>query len=260
MPSIQRAGIANHASASACLILHATATGTGVHLFTSSLRLSCQSPSARTSPASAQALGSLANRTSRMDHAKPPPLLRNQLRARTRRHSHYPRRRIDRSRSTIWPAQPWPSRSLHSQAPQPARPCQSPTANTSNGSSMPWPPRSWSGAPTGNSSHDSPPPTHSLLDPAPRFGSDGHRTDPSARTRCRPPRRSPGKCRKHSTLGFSKRRTHRTNYAARSQRHRRLGRPCDPRSRPAQRDRRPRPRTSAPALRRLRRARNPSIP
>ncbi len=36
-PASQRAGIANHALASACLILHATATGTGVHLFTSSL-------------------------------------------------------------------------------------------------------------------------------------------------------------------------------------------------------------------------------
>ena len=37
LPASQRAGIANHALASACLILHATATGTGVHLFTSSL-------------------------------------------------------------------------------------------------------------------------------------------------------------------------------------------------------------------------------
>jgi N-acetylmuramoyl-L-alanine amidase len=36
-PARQRAGIANHALASACLILHATATGSGVHLFTSSL-------------------------------------------------------------------------------------------------------------------------------------------------------------------------------------------------------------------------------
>jgi N-acetylmuramoyl-L-alanine amidase len=32
-----RAGIANHAQAAACLILHATASGVGVHLFTSSL-------------------------------------------------------------------------------------------------------------------------------------------------------------------------------------------------------------------------------
>lgn len=33
----QRAGIANHALASACLVIHATATGTGVHLYASSL-------------------------------------------------------------------------------------------------------------------------------------------------------------------------------------------------------------------------------
>ncbi len=33
----ERAAIANHAKAAACLSLHATATGTGVHLFTSSL-------------------------------------------------------------------------------------------------------------------------------------------------------------------------------------------------------------------------------
>ena len=37
IPSSQRAGVANHALPSACLILHATATGAGVHLFTSSL-------------------------------------------------------------------------------------------------------------------------------------------------------------------------------------------------------------------------------
>jgi len=37
LPPNQRAGIANHALASACLFLHATATGTGVHLYTSSL-------------------------------------------------------------------------------------------------------------------------------------------------------------------------------------------------------------------------------
>ncbi|WP_161557110.1 N-acetylmuramoyl-L-alanine amidase family protein [Acidisarcina polymorpha] len=35
--SAQRAGIANHALAAACLVLHATSTGSGVHLFTSSL-------------------------------------------------------------------------------------------------------------------------------------------------------------------------------------------------------------------------------
>jgi len=37
LPFNQRAGIANHALAAACLVLHATATGSGVHLFTSSL-------------------------------------------------------------------------------------------------------------------------------------------------------------------------------------------------------------------------------
>jgi N-acetylmuramoyl-L-alanine amidase len=51
IPSSQRAGIANHALASACLILHATATGSGVHLFTSSLPpvVSLPSASANTS-------------------------------------------------------------------------------------------------------------------------------------------------------------------------------------------------------------------
>ncbi|HCT60242.1 N-acetylmuramoyl-L-alanine amidase family protein [Acidobacterium capsulatum] len=34
---LTRAGMANHAQAAACLILHATASGVGVHLFTSSL-------------------------------------------------------------------------------------------------------------------------------------------------------------------------------------------------------------------------------
>jgi N-acetylmuramoyl-L-alanine amidase len=34
----ERAAIANHAKASACLVLHATASGSGVHLFTSSLQ------------------------------------------------------------------------------------------------------------------------------------------------------------------------------------------------------------------------------
>jgi N-acetylmuramoyl-L-alanine amidase len=37
LPLGQRAGVANHALASACLFVHATATGSGVHLFTSSL-------------------------------------------------------------------------------------------------------------------------------------------------------------------------------------------------------------------------------
>ena len=35
----RRAEIANHAQAQACLILHATESGLGVHLFTSRLRL-----------------------------------------------------------------------------------------------------------------------------------------------------------------------------------------------------------------------------
>jgi len=37
LPANQRAGIANHTLASACLLIHATATGSGIHLFTSSL-------------------------------------------------------------------------------------------------------------------------------------------------------------------------------------------------------------------------------
>jgi N-acetylmuramoyl-L-alanine amidase len=50
-PLSQRAGIANHALASACLILHATATGTGVHLFTSSLAPAIANASAPSTPA-----------------------------------------------------------------------------------------------------------------------------------------------------------------------------------------------------------------
>ncbi|MGC8549249.1 MAG: N-acetylmuramoyl-L-alanine amidase family protein [Acidobacteriaceae bacterium] len=37
IPMATRAGIANHAHAAACVLLHATATGVGIHLFTSSL-------------------------------------------------------------------------------------------------------------------------------------------------------------------------------------------------------------------------------
>jgi len=37
LPSLNRAEIANHAHAGACLVMHATATGSGVHLFTSSI-------------------------------------------------------------------------------------------------------------------------------------------------------------------------------------------------------------------------------
>jgi N-acetylmuramoyl-L-alanine amidase len=50
-PANQRAGIANHALASACLIIHATATGAGVHLFTSSLPPAVGNPSASATPA-----------------------------------------------------------------------------------------------------------------------------------------------------------------------------------------------------------------
>jgi N-acetylmuramoyl-L-alanine amidase len=51
LPVNQRAGIANHALASACLVLHATATGAGVHLYTSSL-----APAPPNSPSAAPAL------------------------------------------------------------------------------------------------------------------------------------------------------------------------------------------------------------
>jgi N-acetylmuramoyl-L-alanine amidase len=37
VPVSARAGIANHAQAAACVLIHATSTGSGVHLFTSSL-------------------------------------------------------------------------------------------------------------------------------------------------------------------------------------------------------------------------------
>jgi N-acetylmuramoyl-L-alanine amidase len=37
MPAVNRAEVANHANAAACITLHATASGTGIHLFTSSL-------------------------------------------------------------------------------------------------------------------------------------------------------------------------------------------------------------------------------
>ncbi len=37
LPALNRAQIANHAQAAVCLVFHATATGSGVHLFTSSL-------------------------------------------------------------------------------------------------------------------------------------------------------------------------------------------------------------------------------
>jgi N-acetylmuramoyl-L-alanine amidase len=46
----QRAGIANHALASACLIIHATAAGSGVHLFTSSLAAAAATASVASAP------------------------------------------------------------------------------------------------------------------------------------------------------------------------------------------------------------------
>lgn len=45
-----RASIANHALAAACILLHATATGTGVHLFTSSLPAAAPNPPSRPVP------------------------------------------------------------------------------------------------------------------------------------------------------------------------------------------------------------------
>lgn len=53
LPGLNRAEIANHAQAEACLVIHATATGSGVHLFTSSLSshdASIAGVSARTLP------------------------------------------------------------------------------------------------------------------------------------------------------------------------------------------------------------------
>jgi N-acetylmuramoyl-L-alanine amidase len=43
---VTRAGEANHARAAACLVLHATATGSGVHLYTSSSQPSSSQPAA----------------------------------------------------------------------------------------------------------------------------------------------------------------------------------------------------------------------
>ncbi len=44
LPALNRAQVANHAQASACLVIHATATGSGVHLFTSSLSPASATP------------------------------------------------------------------------------------------------------------------------------------------------------------------------------------------------------------------------
>lgn len=44
VPALNRAEIANHAQAAACVVIHATATGSGVHLFTSSLSPAAPTP------------------------------------------------------------------------------------------------------------------------------------------------------------------------------------------------------------------------
>lgn len=44
LPALNRAEAANHAQAAACLVIHATATGSGVHLFTSSLSPASPTP------------------------------------------------------------------------------------------------------------------------------------------------------------------------------------------------------------------------
>lgn len=49
LPALNRAEIMNHAQPAVCLVIHATATGSGVHLFTSSL--SAPQPAAAGSPA-----------------------------------------------------------------------------------------------------------------------------------------------------------------------------------------------------------------
>jgi N-acetylmuramoyl-L-alanine amidase len=54
---LNRAEVANHAGAAACIIIHATATGTGVHLFTSSL---ARTASARFLPWQTAQSGSVA--------------------------------------------------------------------------------------------------------------------------------------------------------------------------------------------------------
>ena len=44
LPMVNRAEIANHAEAAACLVIHATPTGSGVHLFTSALAPAAKTP------------------------------------------------------------------------------------------------------------------------------------------------------------------------------------------------------------------------
>ena len=71
----RRAAIANHARAAACLSLHATESGAGVHLYTSSL-----------DPAQATHFIAWKTAQAAVDHAQPRPRRRAQFRAAARRH------------------------------------------------------------------------------------------------------------------------------------------------------------------------------
>ena len=72
----QRAEIANHMHAQACLSLHASESGAGVHLFTSSLHA-----------VAARALPGVENGAVRMDYQKSRPRRRSQLGPAARRAS-----------------------------------------------------------------------------------------------------------------------------------------------------------------------------
>ncbi|MGI8772986.1 MAG: N-acetylmuramoyl-L-alanine amidase family protein [Acidobacteriaceae bacterium] len=79
MPAIARAEIANRNKASACITLHATASGSGIHLFTSSL---APAPAARMlpwdaaqAPSIAQSLRLSSEINSAMTHAEIPVTL-----------------------------------------------------------------------------------------------------------------------------------------------------------------------------------------
>ena len=65
----RRAEIANHANARACISLHATQSGSGIHIFASSL-----------APAAPARLAPLEDRPGRMGHAQPRPRRGSQLR------------------------------------------------------------------------------------------------------------------------------------------------------------------------------------
>ena len=186
--------MANHALASACLVLHATATGAGVHLFTSSLppavakasplqaqplaqRLQLWSPGKPRRPPGSRAASGFPPKSTPPSATRAFPHPRRRLGCAARQPDLPRRRRRDRAARN----------SAASQARLDLRP-QLPAAHYRR-------PRLRSprrGAQTGSSSHDSPLPTHPLQGPAPRFGGDGGRPDPSARTRRRPHRRTPG--------------------------------------------------------------------